>query len=294
MSGTNFPQKLQLVLKVLVISRTGLAAALGVDKSLVGRWASGAVKPSNHNLANLTRFIGEKIPDFTILDWEHDMGAFSARLGLAEAKTSSAPYAWVPDEFQEEGERRAEMKGPLYTGLWRSTRPSHDLPGRFIHDISMISTDEHGRFRLSIGTELVRYHGWSMMLGNQFFGTAYDLVGMTAMFSIFQGVAHQRPMVLDGINLATLRDAGGSPTASRCVLQRIGELSGNPEDDNALFERTVAQNNPLAPEGSIDPELAAHLTTGVIGEAEGILRVLYSQALSRGPTLSEVAEAASN
>lgn len=44
--ATAFSRKLDLVLKALSLSRGRLAAQLGVDKSLAGRWASGAVTPS--------------------------------------------------------------------------------------------------------------------------------------------------------------------------------------------------------------------------------------------------------
>jgi DNA-binding transcriptional regulator YiaG len=41
-----FSAKLSLVLKVFSMSRGRLAADLGIDKSVVGRWVTGAVKPS--------------------------------------------------------------------------------------------------------------------------------------------------------------------------------------------------------------------------------------------------------
>mgnify|MGYP000007444798 CR=1 FL=1 len=37
-----------------ITPRGRLAADLGVDKSVVGRWATGAVRPSDHNLSRLT------------------------------------------------------------------------------------------------------------------------------------------------------------------------------------------------------------------------------------------------
>ena len=80
----NFSDKLALVLKTLVMSRTGLAAAINVDKSLVGRWVAGTVTPSEHNLANLTRYIATQIDGFTLLDWERDLPGFSGKLGISD------------------------------------------------------------------------------------------------------------------------------------------------------------------------------------------------------------------
>ena len=61
--ATPFAAKLDLVLRALSLSRGRLAAALGVDKSLVGRWTSGAVTPSDHNLSRLTQFVPGNIQD---------------------------------------------------------------------------------------------------------------------------------------------------------------------------------------------------------------------------------------
>ena len=65
-----FHQKLAFVLKALSISRGALAAGLGIDKSAVGRWVSGQVEPSAHNLARLSAYVAGRVPGFTALDGE--------------------------------------------------------------------------------------------------------------------------------------------------------------------------------------------------------------------------------
>src|SRR3569623_2172243 len=74
--------KLDLVLRALSMSRGRLAAAVGVDKSLVGRWASGAVTPSEHNLANITRVIAELRPGFTMIDWDREPEGLAGLFGI--------------------------------------------------------------------------------------------------------------------------------------------------------------------------------------------------------------------
>ncbi|GGY52018.1 hypothetical protein [Parvularcula lutaonensis] len=290
MNAKDFPQKLQLVLKVLVVSRAGLASALNVDKSLVGRWASGAVTPSEHNLANLTRYVAERIDGFTVLDWERPLDEFTRRIGADGQGPATSIPQWIPSSFIDEAKRSANQRGDLYCGLWKTTRPSHDLPGRFVHDITLITNDRgDGALSVKIGVEGVRYEGWSLLLQHQTFGVSFDQESGTMLFSIYNGVARQKPQVLDGMNLATLRDAGGSPAASVCVLHRIADVTGNREEDEAMFEKAVAELNPLAPEGSIDPALARHLTRDAHAEAEGVLRLLFSRSMSRGANLSEIA-----
>src|SRR5437879_9004145 len=79
--GRSFARKLELVLKVLSMSRARLAADLGVDKSVVGRWVSGAVRPSAHNLSRLSGLIAERIAGFTALDWDRSLPAFAEFVG---------------------------------------------------------------------------------------------------------------------------------------------------------------------------------------------------------------------
>jgi hypothetical protein len=124
-------------------------------------------------------------------------------------------------------------------------------------------------------------------LQNQFFSIASDVEYGTMMFSIFNGVPRQRPEVLDGINLTTLRDAGASPIASASVMHRVVDLTGDDEKDMPLFEQTVADQDPLAPEGSVPKELRDHLTRHVSEGAPGILRLLYGQSMARGGVLDD-------
>ena len=78
----NFSAKLDLALKALSMSRGRLAADLVFDKSLVGRWASGAVMPSEHSLSLLTQLIASKRSGFTMLDWDRDIEGLAGVFGV--------------------------------------------------------------------------------------------------------------------------------------------------------------------------------------------------------------------
>lgn len=277
--------KLKLVLKALVMSRTGLAAALNVDKSLVGRWVSGAVMPSEHNLTLLTRFIAEHVDGFTLLDWERSLPDFSARLGIEAPRAVSPESDWIPASLLEEATRGAIKRAKAYEGLWRSTRASSDLPGRYLHDITLIRCDAAGVIEFQSGIEGVRYRGRSLLLQHQLFSIASDEDSATMMFGIFNGVARQKAEVLDGLSIATLRDAGGSPACSACVLHRIGELTGDAAEDHRLFEAAVSAQNPLAPEGSVPQEIQDHLAGTVTRDVPGLMRMFFQNSMARGPVL---------
>lgn len=289
MKIADFSDKLTLMLKALSLSRTALAAGLNVDKSLVGRWVAGSVHPSEHNLALLSRYVGERVEGFTLIDWERSLSDFAARIGVeppaGAADDPAAMIDVIPAPLYEEAVRNTALRGAAYEGIWKGTRASNDLPGRFVHDICIIQRRADGLIRFCVGVEGVRYEGLSLLLQSQLYSMAADLDAGCLMFSIFNGVARQKPEMLDGINLATLRDAGASPSASPSILQRVADLTGNGETDEARFEAEIAALVPLAPEGSVPADLAAHLTTHVMDGAPGVMRLLFGRSMARGSRL---------
>ena len=50
----DFATKFRLALEALNLSRARCAQALGVDKSVVTRWANGSALPTEHNLTRIT------------------------------------------------------------------------------------------------------------------------------------------------------------------------------------------------------------------------------------------------
>jgi len=92
----DFAHKFGLVLKACNISRGRLAQAVGIDKSVVSRWASGVQMPTDNNLSLLTEAVGRHRPGFARADWELASRAFAVRLGL-EASAEDAPLA-LPDK----------------------------------------------------------------------------------------------------------------------------------------------------------------------------------------------------
>ncbi|ATC24541.1 helix-turn-helix domain-containing protein [Caulobacter vibrioides] len=282
--------KLELALKALSMSRARMAAELAVDKSLVGRWVAGKVVPSAHNLARLTTLIAEKRPGFTMLDWDRDLDGLAAALGVETAADAAETLIdWIPPAILREALQGTAARGGTYVGIWRSTRPSSDLPGRFLHDHLLIQRDPRGLLRFRTGVEGVSYEGGALLLQHQLFSIAADKAHGTLLFSIFNGVARQKAEILDGVTLACLRDAGGSPAASTCLLERICDLTGDDEEDVRIYEGLIAaQGFPLAPEGSISEAVRAHLTR----EADpagmgvgGLLRMYFGQSMARGASL---------
>ena len=93
----DFAHKFGLVLKACNFSRGRLAQAVGIDKSVVSRWASGVQAPTDHNLTLLTEAVGRHRPGFARADWEIASQAFAARLGLGDGSPAGEPALALPE-----------------------------------------------------------------------------------------------------------------------------------------------------------------------------------------------------
>jgi len=265
------------------VSRGTLAAALRVDKSVVGRWLTGTVRPSGHNLSRLSDYVAERVPGFSLLDWERPMDTLAGVLGVnlqtfAAPSRATGPIA-LPFPLIEESLATTTRRAETYEGFYRTTRPFARLPGRFIHDQVRIWRDQDGhlRFEMTAGDVLVQ--GWVWLLHNQMFVVAAEVTTGSFGYAILNGVSAVRAAVLDGIVLNCALDAERTPQASGIVLERIGELSGDAEADHArLIELGKAE--PIAPEGSVPPEIERHLSQAVSGE--WVLSLPVSRSMSRG------------
>ena len=292
MTDGDFPARLLLALKALSISRGRLAVELAVDKSVISRWLSGRQAPSGENLANLTGLVASRRPGFSLLDWEADLDTLGARLGVAPAEPVNGwgPLGgWLPETVLHETKTLTDLRGDAYEGHWRTTRPAIGQPGRFIHDPCLIRKAANGFLTCRIAVEDMRFEGWTFMTQTQLFTVMADPRTGMFTFSIFNAVLRQRAEVLDGISMGLQRVGGGSPAAMGCMMERVGFLSDDPAEDDAAFEE-AAKANPLAPEGSIAPEVAARLMpdVGPAALAAGgmaILHMPFATSMSRGPHL---------
>jgi transcriptional regulator with XRE-family HTH domain len=290
MSVPEFADRLSLVLKALSISRGQFAADLGVDKSLVGRWCSGTVRPSSQNLARLTQAIAQKRPGFTLHDWDADLPALAERVGikLAAAPGPPAPLAApFPLGLFARPSPAEQVRGPDYEGIWRSTRPSSEMPGQFVHDHVMLRRTAEGAMSFTLGVFHVRFHGWTVTQQHQLFSVGADSETGTFVFSIFNGVVRQRADVVDGLILTCLRDPSGTPVASKCILERVRDLTGDEAADDAAFN-DLARGPPFSAAAEVPEDIRRHLwhDTGPSAFAAGgdpMLMMAFARSMARGP-----------
>lgn len=259
-----FHEKLGLVLKALSLTRADVARQLRVDKSLVGRWATGKAMPSAHNLSRLTALVAERTGRFAMIDWERDLGGIAGLIGveagLLDTGALTLPAAppgalgMLIDDLLPNTLQRATA----YEGIYRVTRPVPNVPGRFIHDLSMVRLEADGLINriLSVGgyrveARLLAKDGQLIMLG-------VEVTSRSPILAILNGVTAMKAARTEGLLLYCLMDATRTPVANRFVSERIADLTGEREADDALFE-SLAHIVDLAPEDSVPAEIAAHL-----------------------------------
>ena len=130
-----FSEKLTLTLKLLSMSRARLAADLGLDKSVVARWATGATVPSAHNLAQLSTLMARTVPGFSTLDWDRDMqglaSLFGVEAGLPAARVADAPPRGLALPFFDQILTTTALRGGAYRGFYPIDPALRRAPGPF-------------------------------------------------------------------------------------------------------------------------------------------------------------------
>ncbi|HEX3919569.1 MAG TPA: helix-turn-helix transcriptional regulator [Caulobacteraceae bacterium] len=284
-----FHQKLTFVLKALSISRGALAAELGVDKSVVSRWATGRVQPSDHNLARLSALIAGRAPGFGVLDWERSTQSLAALLGADPAVApgaGAAPGDRLRLPLLDQSRFSTERRGGAYVGIFRSTRPYAQMPGRFMHDAFLIRPGEDGDLTFVMMNRAVKVEGVCLLLQNQLFAIGAEMASGAFCFAIFNGVNTPQAGLLDGLVMWCLDDRERTPVAAGIVLERVWDLTGDPVVDQSRLAE-LCYPNPIAPEGSLTPELVAHLSREIgpsqiaVG-GDWLLSLRPSRSLSRG------------
>lgn len=230
------------------MSRGRLAVEMGVDKSLVGRWASGGTRPSAHNLERLTHHLAGRRPGLTLLDWERTLPEFAALFGVEVGPHGmDRANGGLSGALADVVRNSVESQISAYEGFWRSTHASVFEPGRFCQQHGIIRRGDDGGLQFEIGADRIRYGGSMYAVEGQVFGIANDSVRNVPSFLILNVVAAPKITLLDGLLIAASSSLR-VPTAYSIIFERVGELSGDRLSDNAqataLMERPEFVEDP--------------------------------------------------
>ena len=286
-----FAPRFRLALQALGLSRGRAASQLRVDKSLVGRWASGSICPSEHNLAEITKFVASHVAGFTMLDWQRDLASFAALLnvdlpdGLVAAPDETIPS--LPLKCLVHAQAETARKVATYSGFWRSTRPSAIMPGKLFFGYGIFRPSPTGFLEVRVGSSGLSFDGWGFVSEGNLFACLSDSMGCTPLFFIFKGVPLPKAMFLDGLLMLSGFDAARTPSAVPVIIERIGDLSGDDEADEATYAELLQRDSTA--DAEVPDTVRRHLLRDIgpaAAAAGGDMFLLASGTLSRGASPS--------
>jgi transcriptional regulator with XRE-family HTH domain len=290
---TELGEKLSMALKAMNLSRVALAQKMGVDKSLVGRWLSGSVHPTEHNLARIAGLVATWRPDFTLADWHLGRDAFAARFGI-EAPPRTAHGGTPSDDplmsFLQGVGGELQFRGGAYEGFWRTSRPSLLVKDRVFHDYGMIFRNSQGMLEVRMHGAGLDFRGMMLPAAGNVFVFLLDMTGGTPMSVQFKGVSLPKAMVLDGILMFAALDPDRTPAAVPIILERIEDLCGDQQEDEETLKRICGEER--APIASLDDATVASRIFRDVGPnaalegKEMFLSVRSADSLSRGITVA--------
>jgi hypothetical protein len=278
-------------LQALGLSRGRAASQLNVDKSLVGRWASGSVRPSEHNLAEITKLVANHIPGFTMLDWQRDLQPFAALFNIdlpinaIDEAEDAIPSLSVSCLVQ--AQKETERKANVYSGFWRSTRPSAIMPGMLFYGYGIFRPAPNGFLEVRVGSSGLSFDGWGFVNDGNLFAFLSDGVSGTPLFFIFKGVPLPKAMLLDGLLMLSGFDSARTPTAVPVIIERIGDLTGDTDADEATYTELLQRES--AADEDVSETVRSHLLRDVgpvAAAAGGEMFLMASGHLSRGTSPS--------
>ncbi len=254
------------------LSRLALARALGVDKSVVGRWLSGVNRPTGHNLTRLTDLFRRYRPDVT-LDFWRDVPP--------------------PPPLSDPSEEPASEDGPTVAGLKLAARPENDANYESFWAGFYQSTQNRGAVILcamhilggprglrAVFTEgRVSASGAAVAIGARL----HLILEITPLHDrlclfVMNGVGSPDTVAMEGIYMTSAGESEVCASASPIVLFRIGDAAdfaragGLPGVMRAILPinvrnvpTSVAANDPVAGLADLVPDIIPRLVSVHIG-----------------------------
>lgn len=241
MTDAPFARKLDLVLKALSMSRGRLAQEAGLDKSLVGRWVSGQVIPSAHNMERLTAAIAKRVAGFSLLDWDRPLASLAEKVGgtvdAPALPAGALPPGTLTFPFDITGPARIETarRGDEYCGFYYNYRSAFGRPGRFARIATLIRPRD-GLLEVRKGAVGFEHRGWGLLMLNRLYIMQCEEKFEAMGFMITNAGQQPKARCLSGIILGVSSEGLLMPKAAPFLMMRQGDLTGDDAADLATYE----------------------------------------------------------
>lgn len=237
----DFAARLRLALGRANLSPAALGAAVGVDKSVVSRWLSGRVRPTQHNLSRIAAVLAERLPGFTVLSFGNPDLLGPNLLGPNLPGSASAPVDTdlgshaLPVPFAQLDAARNETtrRGMEYFGTYWLYYWSFGQPGRYAR-MALILRPENGLIEARYGAEGFAFKGWALLMLNRMYLVMSEERFEAMAFLVLNAGQQPKARFITGV-LTGPAEGLLVPTAAAAVLVRNGDLTLDPAVDLARF-----------------------------------------------------------
>lgn len=267
----DFAGRLKLALKQANVSPAALGAAVGVDKSVVSRWISGRVRPTQHNLTRIAAVLARSLPGFTVLTFEAPGPEFRALLQPMPAAVRSAEPAQglsIPFGALDAARRETGRHGVEYFGTYMMYYWSFSMPGK-IARMALMLRPEQGLIEARYGAEGFSFRGWALLMLNRMYMIFAEERFEAMAFLVLNAGQQPKARFITGV-LSGPAEGMLVPTASPVVLVRLDDLSGDAATDEAAHA-AHSQLDPFA-----EPDILPPAVRRALGPTPTLMQVAFT------------------
>lgn len=232
----DFAGRLRLALKVANLSAGALGAAVGVDKSVVSRWTSGKVLPTQHNLARIAAVLARSFPGFSVLTFEASADTFGATVRLEHPAPVTSPANSLPIPFGllDAARKETARRGIEYFGIYSMYYWAFSQPGQ-IAKMALILRPAEGLIEARYGAEGFEFRGWALLMLNRLHVIFAEERFEAMAFLVTNAGQQPRARFITGV-LSGPAEGLLVPTAAPAILVRERDLTGDAVADLATYE----------------------------------------------------------
>ncbi|WP_235019341.1 helix-turn-helix domain-containing protein [Tabrizicola flagellatus] len=254
----DFAGRLNLAMKQANVSPAALASAVGVDKSVVSRWISGRVRPTQHNLSRISAVLAQGLPGFTVLAFEAPAAAFRALVmhGARGALAGSDHSLPIPNAILDAARQETALRGAQYLGFYRMFYRSFSRPRGIVRMATLLRPLD-GLIEMRAGAAGTSFEGWALLLLNRVYGLLVEDRLEALAFLVLNAGQLPRARFITGV-LSGPAAGVQVPSAAPVVLVRSRDLTGEAEADLARHRLDCAEP-PLIDPREVPPEVLAVL-----------------------------------
>ena len=256
----DFAGRLKLALKQANISPAALGAAVEVDKSVVSRWISGRVRPTQHNLTRIAAVLAQHLPGFTVRAFEAPAAEFHAILQPVGSAGEPGQSLTIPFGALEAARRETGRRGVEYFGAYMMYYWSFSMPGKLARMALMLRPDD-GLIGARYGAEGFSFRGWALLLLNRMYVIFAEERFEAMAFLVLNAGQQPKARFITGI-LSGPAEGLLVPTASPVVLVRLRDLSGDAAADEAAH-LADSRIDPFLDAGAAPPAVRKALEAAV-------------------------------